>query len=145
MKILSSNGLNIEAYSTHIFQWFRCICWTIETFSKFNVEVCSTPIFRSFWQDTCHINSSALVCQTGEKVNYPTRPVDTSTDFEGTTSLQPPQTVFECTCHLCLCSGWYLLTHSLIRWHRYPLEMQFLGPCLVLMEGQWDLSLGRWQ
>ncbi|KAG2711457.1 hypothetical protein I3843_04G071600 [Carya illinoinensis] len=36
---------------------------------------------------------NALVCQTGEKVNYPTRPVDTSTDFEGTTSLQPPQTV----------------------------------------------------
>ncbi|KAL0544371.1 hypothetical protein IC582_019485 [Cucumis melo] len=32
--------------------------------------------------------------QPGEKViNYPTRPVDTTTDFEGTTSLQPSQTV----------------------------------------------------
>lgn len=38
---------------------------------------------------------SALVpSQTGEKVvNYPTRPVDTTTDFEGTTSLQPSQPV----------------------------------------------------
>ncbi|EEF43392.1 cyclin-dependent kinase E-1 [Ricinus communis] len=38
---------------------------------------------------------NALVpSQPGEKViNYPTRPVDTNTDFEGTTSLQPPQTV----------------------------------------------------
>ncbi|CAL1386564.1 unnamed protein product [Linum trigynum] len=36
---------------------------------------------------------NALVpVQPGEKViNYPTRPVDTNTDFEGTTSLQPPQ------------------------------------------------------
>ncbi|KDP25262.1 hypothetical protein JCGZ_20418 [Jatropha curcas] len=32
--------------------------------------------------------------QPGEKViNYPIRPVDTNTDFEGTTSLQPPQPV----------------------------------------------------
>ncbi|KAJ6733470.1 CELL DIVISION PROTEIN KINASE [Salix koriyanagi] len=32
--------------------------------------------------------------QPGEKViNYPTRPVDTNTNFEGTTSLQPPQPV----------------------------------------------------
>ncbi|KAK9266214.1 hypothetical protein L1049_012417 [Liquidambar formosana] len=38
---------------------------------------------------------NALVpCQSGEKVvNYPTRPVDTTTDFEGTTSLQPSQPV----------------------------------------------------
>ncbi|XP_054821618.1 cyclin-dependent kinase E-1 isoform X2 [Prosopis cineraria] len=38
---------------------------------------------------------NALVpCQLGEKaVNYPTRPVDTTTDFEGTTNLQPPQPV----------------------------------------------------
>uniref|UniRef100_A0A6N2MVH1 Protein kinase domain-containing protein n=1 Tax=Salix viminalis TaxID=40686 RepID=A0A6N2MVH1_SALVM len=38
---------------------------------------------------------NALVpSQPGEKViNYPTRPVDTNTDFEGTTSLQPPQPV----------------------------------------------------
>ncbi|KAK1564909.1 hypothetical protein Q3G72_014374 [Acer saccharum] len=36
---------------------------------------------------------NALVpSQPGEKVvNYPTRPVDANTDFEGTTSLQPPQ------------------------------------------------------
>ncbi|CAN0840900.1 Cyclin-dependent kinase E-1 [Linum grandiflorum] len=36
---------------------------------------------------------NALVpSQPGEKViNYPTRPVDSNTDFEGTTSLQPPQ------------------------------------------------------
>ncbi|KAF9610226.1 hypothetical protein IFM89_021419 [Coptis chinensis] len=36
---------------------------------------------------------NALVpCQPGEKVvNYPARPVDTTTDFEGTTSVQPPQ------------------------------------------------------
>ncbi|PHT50244.1 hypothetical protein CQW23_09991 [Capsicum baccatum] len=36
---------------------------------------------------------SALVPpQPGEKVvNYPTRPVDTTTDFEGTISLQPSQ------------------------------------------------------
>lgn len=38
---------------------------------------------------------NALVpSQSGEKViNYPTRPVDTNTDFEGTTSLQPSQSV----------------------------------------------------
>jgi len=38
---------------------------------------------------------SALVpCQLGEKiVNYPTRPVDTTTDLEGTTNLPPSQTV----------------------------------------------------
>ncbi|KAJ8764882.1 hypothetical protein K2173_010347 [Erythroxylum novogranatense] len=38
---------------------------------------------------------NALVpSQPGEKaINYPTRPVDTNTDFEGTTSLQPPQPV----------------------------------------------------
>ncbi|GFY93852.1 cyclin-dependent kinase E;1 [Actinidia rufa] len=38
---------------------------------------------------------NALVpSQSGEKVvNYPIRPVDTTTDFEGTTSLQPPQPV----------------------------------------------------
>lgn len=37
---------------------------------------------------------SALVPPQGEKVvNYPTRPVDTTTDFEGTTSLQPSQPV----------------------------------------------------
>ncbi|KAF5191171.1 cyclin-dependent kinase E-1-like, partial [Thalictrum thalictroides] len=38
---------------------------------------------------------SALVpCQPGEKiVNYPVRPVDTTTDFEGTTIVQPPQQV----------------------------------------------------
>ena len=38
---------------------------------------------------------SALVpSQPGDKVvNYPTRPVDTTTDFEGTTSLQSPQPV----------------------------------------------------
>ncbi|KAJ6826674.1 cyclin-dependent kinase E-1 [Iris pallida] len=36
---------------------------------------------------------NALVpSQPGEKtVNYPTRPVDTTADFEGTTSIQPPQ------------------------------------------------------
>ncbi|OWM69413.1 hypothetical protein CDL15_Pgr013874 [Punica granatum] len=34
---------------------------------------------------------SALVPNTGDRVNYPTRPVDTSTDIEGTTSLQPSQ------------------------------------------------------
>lgn len=39
---------------------------------------------------------SALVPNSqGEKVvNYPTRPVDTTTDFEGTTSLQPSQPVW---------------------------------------------------
>ena len=38
---------------------------------------------------------SALVpCQPGEKiVNYPTRPVDSTIDFEGTTNLQPSQQV----------------------------------------------------
>ncbi|KAJ7945137.1 Cyclin-dependent kinase [Quillaja saponaria] len=38
---------------------------------------------------------NALVpCQPGEKVvSYPTRPVDTTTDFEGTTSMQPSQSV----------------------------------------------------
>ncbi|PIA47441.1 hypothetical protein AQUCO_01400239v1 [Aquilegia coerulea] len=38
---------------------------------------------------------NALVpCQPGEKiVNYPARPVDTTTDFEGSTSVQPPQPV----------------------------------------------------
>ena len=37
---------------------------------------------------------SALVPSQGEKVvNYPTRPVDTTTDFEGTTSRQPAQPV----------------------------------------------------
>ncbi|KAH1235447.1 Cyclin-dependent kinase E-1 [Glycine max] len=38
---------------------------------------------------------NALVpCQLGEKiVNYPTRPVDTTTDLEGTTNLPPSQTV----------------------------------------------------
>ncbi|PON79900.1 GPCR kinase [Trema orientale] len=37
---------------------------------------------------------NALVPSQGEKVvNYPTRPVDTTTDFEGTTSLQPSQPV----------------------------------------------------
>ncbi|TQE06117.1 hypothetical protein C1H46_008313 [Malus baccata] len=37
---------------------------------------------------------SALVPTQGEKaVNYPTRPVDTTTDFEGTTSIQPSQPV----------------------------------------------------
>ncbi|KAI0488389.1 hypothetical protein KFK09_028220 [Dendrobium nobile] len=38
---------------------------------------------------------NALVpIQPGEKIiNYPARPVDTSTDFEGTTSIQPPQPV----------------------------------------------------
>ncbi|KAH7520556.1 cyclin-dependent kinase E-1 isoform X2 [Ziziphus jujuba] len=37
---------------------------------------------------------NALVPPQGEKVvNYPTRPVDTTTDFEGTTSLQPSQPV----------------------------------------------------
>ncbi|XP_019415351.1 PREDICTED: cyclin-dependent kinase E-1-like isoform X2 [Lupinus angustifolius] len=38
---------------------------------------------------------NALVpCQPGETfVNYPTRPVDTTTDFEGTANLQPPQSV----------------------------------------------------
>ncbi|KAJ6814035.1 cyclin-dependent kinase E-1 [Iris pallida] len=38
---------------------------------------------------------NALVpTQPGEKaVNYPTRPVDTTTDFEGTTSIQPPQQI----------------------------------------------------
>ncbi|KAK4761001.1 hypothetical protein SAY87_005894 [Trapa incisa] len=34
---------------------------------------------------------NALVPNTGDRVNYPTRPVDTSTDIEGTTSLQPSQ------------------------------------------------------
>ncbi|XP_071697189.1 cyclin-dependent kinase E-1 [Rutidosis leptorrhynchoides] len=35
---------------------------------------------------------NALVPPPGEKtINYPTRPVDTNTDFEGTASLQPPQ------------------------------------------------------
>ncbi|KAG0472565.1 hypothetical protein HPP92_013993 [Vanilla planifolia] len=38
---------------------------------------------------------NALVpMQSGEKtISYPARPVDTSTDFEGTTSIQPPQQV----------------------------------------------------
>lgn len=37
---------------------------------------------------------SALVPCQGEKVvNYPTRPVDTATDIEGTTVLQPSQPV----------------------------------------------------
>ncbi|GMY12585.1 cyclin-dependent kinase E-1 [Fagus crenata] len=37
---------------------------------------------------------NALLSPTGEKaVNYPTRPVDRTTDFEGTTSLQPSQPV----------------------------------------------------
>lgn len=38
--------------------------------------------------------NTLVPCQPGEKVvNYPTRPVDTTTDFEGTTSLQPSQQV----------------------------------------------------
>ncbi|XP_029125272.1 cyclin-dependent kinase E-1 isoform X1 [Cajanus cajan] len=40
---------------------------------------------------------NALVpCQLGEKiVNYPTRPVDTTTDLEGTTNMPPSQTIME--------------------------------------------------
>ncbi|KAF5734978.1 Cyclin-dependent kinase E-1 [Tripterygium wilfordii] len=38
--------------------------------------------------------NSLVPSLSGEKtVNYPTRPVDTTTDFEGTTNLQPPQPV----------------------------------------------------
>lgn len=52
-------------------------------------------IFRAYplyFDEVCCI--SALVPSQGEKVvNYPTRPVDTTTDFEGTTSLQPTQPV----------------------------------------------------
>lgn len=36
---------------------------------------------------------NALVSPTDKVVNYPTRPVDRTTDFEGTTSLQPSQPV----------------------------------------------------
>ncbi|KAH0448051.1 hypothetical protein IEQ34_021851 [Dendrobium chrysotoxum] len=45
---------------------------------------------------------NALVpIQPGEKIiNYPARPVDTSTDFEGTTSIQPPQPEFILGCHM---------------------------------------------
>lgn len=47
--------------------------------------------------DQVYITSmiSALVPSQGEKVvNYPIRPVDTTTDFEGTASLQPSQPVW---------------------------------------------------
>lgn len=38
--------------------------------------------------------SSLVSPQPGDKVvNYPVRPVDTTTDFEGTASLQPSQPV----------------------------------------------------
>lgn len=47
-------------------------------------------VFASFFGLLCF---SALVPSTGERVNYPTRPVDTTTDIEGTTSLQPSQPV----------------------------------------------------
>lgn len=33
-------------------------------------------------------------------VNYPARPVDTTTDFEGTTSVQPPQQVLCINMHV---------------------------------------------
>jgi cyclin-dependent kinase 8/11 len=40
----------------------------------------------------CFLVSALLPSQPGEKiVQYPVRPVDTTTDFEGTTSLQPTQ------------------------------------------------------
>ncbi|XP_065636750.1 cyclin-dependent kinase E-1-like [Quercus suber] len=50
---------------------------------------------------------NALVSPTDKVVNYPTRPVDRTTDFEGTTSLQPSQPVYMCICFclLCLCFG----------------------------------------
>jgi hypothetical protein len=42
----------------------------------------------------CFLVSALLPSQPGEKiVQYPVRPVDTTTDFEGTTSLQPTQAV----------------------------------------------------
>ena len=49
----------------------------------------------SLTRRVCKLMLSALVpCQPGETfVNYPTRPVDTTTDFEGTTNMQPSQPV----------------------------------------------------
>ncbi|KAK9162280.1 hypothetical protein Syun_003182 [Stephania yunnanensis] len=47
-----------------------------------------------FRNDPLPGHNALVPCQSGEKVvNYPARPVDTTTDFEGTTSVQPPQSV----------------------------------------------------
>jgi len=63
------------------------------------MAVLMKPIFHqclfSLTEHYCKIMISALVpCQLGEKiVNYPTRPVDNTTDLEGTTNLPPSQAV----------------------------------------------------
>uniref|UniRef100_A0A2N9ILY1 Uncharacterized protein n=1 Tax=Fagus sylvatica TaxID=28930 RepID=A0A2N9ILY1_FAGSY len=55
---------------------------------------CACIFELNLYQDGKDIDFSALLSPTGEKaVNYPTRPVDRTTDFEGTTSLQPSQPV----------------------------------------------------
>lgn len=47
--------------------------------------------------DLSSVLSALVPSQPGEKaVHYPARPVDTTTDFEGTTSVQPQQ-VFQQT------------------------------------------------
>ena len=70
-------------------------------------------------------------------MNYPIRPVDRTTDFEGTTSLQPSQPVYVCTCFCLYVSALDdVCSYSLIHWTRLHLEMQFLGAFLVPMEGQ---------
>jgi hypothetical protein len=51
----------------------------------------------------CFLVSALLPSQPGEKiVQYPVRPVDTTTDFEGTTSLQPTQPVTQLFLSPCL-------------------------------------------
>lgn len=61
---------------------------------------------------------SALVSQQpGEKVvNYPVRPVDTTTDFEGTASLQPSQPVR-------LCCFKFLDHYANLKSHKYSTSM----------------------
>lgn len=62
--------------------------------------------------------------QPGDKViNYPTRPVDTNTDFEGTTSLQPPQPVSSGN------AGGMAGAHGVARsGPRMPMSMQRMQP-----------------
>lgn len=66
--------------------------------NRLHCELYFPSEFSSIWPGNCHIMFSALVSQQpGEKVvNYPVRPVDTTTDFEGTASLQPSQPVRLC-------------------------------------------------
>lgn len=71
---------------------------------------------------------SALVPPQGEKVvNYPTRPVDTTTDFEGTTSLQPSQPVYShmaYNCRLCFSKTANLCIKIQFEFHLLKMEAQ---------------------